>query len=481
MDIFINTQNIKKMNIDIMKNILNKVKDKIFNNIENIKIDEFIKNYNLYELYLLYFINHTSINIDELNILINIINTNIIKFIMIQMKYPQIRQIAKNISPYILYNKKITKSSIKTIELIVEQNNILAYKKNFDKFLETIIFRYISSKNNGYSNFHDFYVENYINEYYSTNKNFIHFFNDIFDSSNIINFTVDAKIKEIEKININDINKFIFNKYNIKNNIININDNIIEININPNINIGIVHKKYNLNNIINIDTKNHIIINFNYYEINNLSLLLIYIHYLTISLKLINFIPNNIYELNNSHAIPNYFLDTFINFFKFIKDKINVDLSYNKYIVDLFKFYYMYSFYDYIFFNDNTIIKMMLKNKKESGNILNDMLCELQDMFNFKNTLNYPPFIDNDDNIDNIIYYSFQSLNYFKLFDFIKALMKVFNIDKLYRFDKLFSDCINVKIINNVIKIPKSKPVIGNVEASFIETDVYIDDFILKL
>lgn len=490
----IKDNHIKNYNIE---KIMNDLYSKIINSLNEKDINNFISSYNEHELTLIYLTNlaiYQNVEFD-LNIYINKIKTNkeIIKYVMKNMKYPEIRYIGKNISPYILYNKKLKTEDIDTVLLIIKQNNILQTKQNLEKFVELIIYRYASSKNNKYRNFHEFYINNFTQ--IDDMDDFKTFFNDIPEATSIICYSVDEKIKPIPVIHLKNIILYILEKMNYskkklnqdKTNsdiiyTINIDDNIIDVIIDPTKPSGIYHLKYNLVNINNIETKNHIIIYFNTKIINNLSLLLTFIHYLTISLKLINFKPNNIYELNNTHDMENYFYDTFVYFLEYIKPQINVDKSYNKYIVDLFKFYYMYAFYDYVLYADQTIVKMLIEDLQNSYKIITDVLDEMQQMFNFKNMVNYPPFnVGIEDNINNIIYYSFENPNYFKLYDFVKALMKVFNIKKINHFDKVFLKCIDAKIVSNVIKIEKSKPVINKVECEFGETDVHMDDYILNI
>jgi hypothetical protein len=40
----------------------------------------------------------------------------------------------------------------------------------------------------------------------------------------------------------------------------------------------------------------------------------------------------------------------------------------------------------------------------------------------------FPPFFNINDDIDNLLYYTFEIPNYYKLFDFINAIITVFNI-----------------------------------------------------
>lgn len=469
--------------------ILENLYEKIIKNVNDNNVESFISSYNEYQLTIIYFINLAVYNtedfqfekyIDKINF-----NKDIIKFVMRKMKYPDIRFIAKNISPYILYNKNLKSSDIDLAMLLIKQSKILETKSNAEKFVELIIYRYMSSKNNRYRNFHEFYMDNFTQ--IEDVENFKIFFNDIINSTNIICYNVDDKIKPIADIPIKEIIYYVLSKMNyskkkLNDNQINIGGNIIDIVFDPEKLPGISHSKYNLININNKETKNHIIIYFNTKIINNLSLLLTFIHYLTISLKLIDFKPNNIYELNNTHDMPNYFYHSFVYFLEYIKPQINVDKSYNKYIVDLFKFYYMYSFYDYILYAEQTVTKMLISDLKNSYQIMNDVLSELQNMFNFTGHINYPPFNNMpEDDINNIIYYSFENPNYFKLFDFVKALMTVFNIDKIKHFDKVFLKCIDCKIVSNVIKIEKSKPVINQTDAMFEETDDHVEEYILKI
>jgi len=72
----------------------------------------------------------------------------------------------------------------------------------------------------------------------------------------------------------------------------------------------------------------------------------------------------------------------------------------------------------------------------------------------------YPPFFKIDDDINNLIYYTFEFPNYFKLFDFINAIVFVFEIKNLHStkfdiwniFSVIKSDSANgINKINNQV------------------------------
>jgi hypothetical protein len=63
---------------------------------------------------------------------------------------------------------------------------------------------------------------------------------------------------------------------------------------------------------------------------------------------------------------------------------------------------------------------------------------------------NYPPFFNIDDDLDNLIYYTFEIPNYLKFYDFINAVIHVFNIPFNNFSDSYLIDIISVFKCDNI-------------------------------
>ena len=498
---------IKNIFVNICKNIINNFNEKNDLNI-------FIKNYYSYLILFTYYTNfcyYYKLDIDEELIQIdkNIrCDTNIIKTLLLNMNDWRIKNIFKYILPYIVLKKKIKRKDIEnTSNFIKHCDNIYnnEYKNSFNKTLDVIIFKYVICKNNNYKNYHDFYTKIILND--KLPNNFTNFTNYLEEDTEIFNMTVPTNNNSvINNIDISEIiNYLLITQKSIKftkisNNLYKLSSskNIIEIHVDIEKPLGIVCIKKDLNmiyyNIKELEelkylqhTKNHIIIYINSNNIDNLSTLLTIIHLITISLKTLNSEPIDAYELNNPIEYHNYYFDSFVNFLKYIKNDINKNLVYNKFLTELFKFYYLYSVYDYYIYFKNDLLESIVENDKKKDKIFNDVCLEIKNMCNLPaNILHYPPFVNNKiDDINYIMNYSYEQPNYFKLFDFINAIIQVFEVKKYNNdFEDIFCKCINVnkennnsKINNNLQKINNEKAVIHKINKDTYEELSIIQSF----
>jgi hypothetical protein len=487
-------KHIKNIFIEICQNIINN-----FNKKDN--LETFIKNYYYYLLLFTYYSNfcyYYNIILDEE--LIKIDNNikydiNILKILLLNMNNWQVQNIIKFILPYIVLKNKINKNYIIEISNYIKNYDKIyntEYDNKINKTLDIILFKYILSKNNNFINYHDFYNKKILNE--KLPKNFMNFMNYFEEDTEIFNLHIDnTNINiNINVLNIIDIVNYIIKDYDsiqfkkISNILYRLtsSNNILEIIIDNNKPVGIIYLKKKLNmiyyNIKEIEelkylqnTYNHIIIYIDKYDIDNLSSLLTYIHLLTISLKTIDNEPIDVYELNNYIEYNNYYYESFLNFLKFIKNDINKNTLYNKFLIEIFKFYYLYAIYDYYIYYKNDLMESIASNDIKKEKIFNDVCLEIKKMCNLPdNILHYPPFINNKiDDINYIINYSYEQPNYFKLIDFINAIITVFDVKKYNNdFEHIFCSCINTikeknkKNINkNAYNIKNEKPIINKI------------------
>jgi len=178
-----------------------------------------------------------------------------------------------------------------------------------------------------------------------------------------------------------------------------------------------------------------------------LGLLLNIIHFITIAFKTIDNNPSNVNEINNRVPFTNYYYLSFSIFINFVKNEFNNNNIYHTYLLELIKYFYIYSIYDYYFYYDNNTLQKLKENNNNFINICNS----IKNNFNIpKNTSNHPPFnvIDIED-INQPIYYSYEIPNYFKLFDLINSLIDIYNITNYNNFDDIITQIFNVTKNNN--------------------------------
>jgi hypothetical protein len=233
--------------------------------------------------------------------------------------------------------------------------------------------------------------------------------------------TNSQKVKIIELTNIKFGGKVIIQKSLRKVNDINLyqqNINLINFNIKELKNLYILKK-----------TNNFIVLEYTSSIINDLSTLLHLTHLLTCCVKLLETYPSSIYECMYPIDYNKYYYKTFVNFLSYIKENINHDMSYNRFLVDLIKYYYIYSYYDYYFYYNTNLVKTVTERIKYKNNIFNEFCESLKYLFKLPVEMtSYPPFFNIEDDIDNLIYYSQEIPNYFKFFDLITAIIEVFDI-----------------------------------------------------
>ena len=92
----------------------------------------------------------------------------------------------------------------------------------------------------------------------------------------------------------------------------------------------------------------------------DLSTILEFFHLMTISIKILSTNPSDLYECIYPLEYKNYYFNTFCIFIEFIKSDINKNYLYNKFIINIIKYLYLF-YYDYYFYYSN-IIEILLIN-----------------------------------------------------------------------------------------------------------------------
>jgi hypothetical protein len=476
---------------------------------------EFIKNYYLITLlYINYtnflkYISHpdseTSHILDFLNKIK--INTSIIKYINDNAKYDKhINNIFTTINPFIK-NKLEHSKNISNNELGNFINNTQQLEKLYlddnitsKKMLNTILYKYILSNNVNEKNFHNFYVKKILDDNLTYDIDTDIFIKSLPEYKNIINLTVEQEIKYNLGIQLSQlINFLIKNDKNLKVDIIINNDKTKYYEI-VNTKLGgkiIIKKSSHKVNEINIFQQNFNLIGFNIKElknysfikktnnfivveyassiINDLSNLLHLTHLLTCALKLLETFPSTLYECLYPLDYNKYYYNSFVNFLTFIKPNINKDMSYNRFLIDLIKYYYIYSYYDYYFYYNTNLTKTIIDRIKHKNEIFIEFCESLKIIFKLPDEMkNYPPFFNMNDDIDNLIYYNFDIPNYFKFLDFINALITVFSVE--IKVPEKFNI---LKIISFIYSIQEQKniPVVQKAGVSKTTNNAYIEYF----
>lgn len=486
--------NIKNYFIDICNNIIKTIQN---NNVNDFIFYyyKFFISYNLYINHLFYLDKDIHNEILLINKQLRI-DSNITKFLFDNKNNNNIKEIIKYIYPF--YSSKSNNNSqqintyIKNYEYL--RNN--EYSKLIDKILELICFRYKICNINGYNNYHSFFIKKILNK--KTSPNFKKFIKILPKKHNLFNFNIETNNQtiniDIDKVIIHCIKKLKpeihknkqFKKKKNNTYIIKSNNDIIEIIIDKNRQQGITNHKNNLTNLYsNIDklnniqvlkdTNNHIIIYFNTKNINNLGLLLNIIHFITIAFKTIDNNPSNINEINNRVPFTNYYYLSFCIFINFVKNEFDNKDTYQLYLLELIKYFYIYSIYDYYFYYDNNTLQKLEEN---NNNFIN--ICDaIKNDFNIpKNISNYPPFnvVDIED-INQPIYYSYEIPNYFKLFDLINSLIDIYNITNYNNFDDIIKQIFNITKNNNPNIKSYNKKIISkaqvnkNIDINYTELD----------
>lgn len=456
------------------------------------ELQSFIKNY--YQIVIFYvsyvnylkYINHPDYEKKEVYNFLNKIkyNEKILFYLKNNSSNNTIKNIFQSINPFI--KVWLEKSNDNNYELFfsnVKQldNLYLSEKFEIKKILNIILHRYILSSNLDFNNFNDFFIKNTIDD--SLNLQFFDdFIKNIPNLKNIISMNVNHEIK----------NKLNFSLTKLINHIIGLNKLlklqiitepdgkyfelvhekiigkiIIKKSINKENNINLYQQNlnlmtWNIKELKNIPafkkTNNFIVIQYSSSIINDLSTLLHLTHLITQGIKLLESCPSSIVEYLYPIDYSMYYYDSFVNFLSFIKNKINHDMSYNRFLIDLIKFYYMYSYYDYYFYYNTNLIKTIVSRIKFKNDIFSEFCTSLKYLFKLPTEMTkFPPFFNVEDDIDNPIYYSIETPNYFKFYDLICAIDYVFNNKSINTKLNVLKILSNIKhsIITNITPIPK--------------------------
>jgi hypothetical protein len=472
--IFVNYFNEIQITDELINNYkwdnISQIFDSLYGNLlELSNQSDFIKNY--YLIMLLYvnytnflkFINHPDSEstdiFDYLNKIKN--NTKIIKFIYDNITYKNFDNIFNTFNPFIK-NKfqnthNILDNQLNSFILNIQQLEkiYLDNSSSQKKILNTMLYRYILSSNISENNFHNFFIKNIIDNDISYNINFKVFMEMLPNYKNIVNLTVTQEIKNNLGINLSHLINFLIKDYkNLNLNTVINSDKTKHFElINTKIGGKIIIKKstrkinelniyqqninligFNIKELKNYSfvkkTNNLIVIEYSSSIINNLSNLLHLTHLLTCGIKLLETYPSSIYECLYPIDYNKYYYSTFVNLLTFIKSNINKDMSYNRFLIDLIKYYYIYSYYDYYFYYNTNLVKTIIERVKHKNNIFNEFCESLKIIFKLPSEMsNYPPFFNISDDIDNLIYYGFEIPNYFKFMDLINAIITVFDIE----------------------------------------------------
>lgn len=428
----------------------------------------FIKNYYLITLYFinytnfLKYIKHPDFEINEIYIFLNKIkyNSDIINYISQNISHNNIDNIFCTFSPFIKNKIKKSNSAMNKTQIIEYIENVkhldeiyLDTNTSSKKILNILLYRYILSNNVGEPNFNSFFMKNVIEDNTENIINLDTLVKNIPNYKNLINIQVVSEIKNNLGIHLSKLIKFIIKDYPfIKMNTQNNKDGkFIEL---TNIKFGgkvIIKKSLEKMNNINLYQQNINLINFNIKElknlyilkktnnfivleyassiINDLSTLLHLTHLTTCCVKLLETYPSSIYECMYPMDYNKYYYKSFVNFLSYIKEYVNYDMSYNRFLVDLIKYYYIYSYYDYYFYYNSNLIKTVTERIKYKSNIFNEFCESLKHLFKLPAEMtNYPPFFNIEDDIDNLIYYTLEIPNYLKFYDLITAIIHVFDI-----------------------------------------------------
>lgn len=446
---------------------------------------ELITNYLMFTFIYLNYTNylnystHPDFNNPQIYKIINKIkyNKNILTKLLKLNPNSKIKNIIKITNPFVNIQSKIHKFNNSTYfnkfldEYLINSKQMekLSEMSNdsFKKSLNIMIFRNMICKKNNYSNYSEFYIQNIIDK---KNLNILLDFNTFMGKisssrklldikTNSANFNINIQISEI----INFLSqKLEFIQFEIlKNKIIITNIKFggkIYITIDPKIN-NIEFHNYQTNysmiyyntpelkhfNFLN-KTSTSVEIKINSTNIKDYSSLLDIIHLLTISIKMLESYPNDIYDCLYPIDYTNYYFLSYCMFFEFVKPQITTSLGLNKFIIDLFKYYYIYSYYDYYFYHTNNLINGIMESYNFKNNIFEDFINNLKNTLKVpKELFAYPPFFDISDDLNSLIYYSFEIPSYFKLFDFVNAICYVFDKDyyqsnnKNFNFDQIIT------------------------------------------
>ena len=460
--------------------------------------DEYIKCYIFTKISFIYYINYLEYidHDDALNDDIDTFNNEfkynlkIIHKIHLSCKYPLkllniLHPFFKNAKSY--YNRddetylNICKTNKKYENICLQITGSCYDDNQKSKLISLITFNHNMVKNLDYNNYSDFYYKNMIDRKHYFNNNFIDFTNfvdNIPSYKKILSIDVgECNNKEsIKHVRISEIIKFVLkyfpylsytkndkNMYvisHIKNGgkiVIEKSTESINIIFQYNLNLFYLNNPElkditffkNTNNFIKIKYQNSVI--------TDLTTLLNTFYFITRSCKYIDYYANSIDEILNIEQYNYCFYDTFLYFLTFIQKDINTNTYYKKFVIDVIKYYYLYSYYDYHFYNDIELVTSMNKNNadtnknnadtKNKSKIFDKFCYNTKKLFKIPNELlSYPPFFKIDNNNDNIFLYSYDYLNYIKFYDILYSISTVFKFNTINIYD----------IINNLLSFKEN-------------------------
>lgn len=336
------------------------------------------------------------------------------------------------------------------------------------KLISLITFNHNMVKNLDYNSYSEFYYRNVIDRKHYFNNNFIDFTNFV---DNIPNYkkvlSTDVKNsnnkESVRHVRISEIIKFVlkyfpylsYSKNNgkyvishIKNGgkiIIEKSTESINIIFQYNLNLFYLNNPELKDITFFKNTNNFIKIKYQHSIITDLTSLLNTFYFITRSCKYIEYYANSINEILNIEQYNYCFYDTFLYFLSFIQKDIETNTYYKKFVIDIIKYYYLYSYYDYYFYNDVELVTMLNNCSSEGSNkskIFDKFCYNIKKLFKIPNELlYYPPFFKIDNSNDNIFLYSYEYPNYIKLYDILYSISTVFKFSNKNIYD----------IINNLL------------------------------
>ena len=453
---------------DYSWNNISKMFNSLYNNLLTTSDSQnFTKNYYLVTLFyvnytnFLKYINHKDIELSEIYDFINTIKYNPDFLKLFFDNKEDFKNIIATLNPFIKKKinvcKNLSLQQIKELITNVKQLDFLYTDENFSlkKILNIILYRHILSNNTEFKSFHLFFVKNIIESPLTYKINFNFFMDNIPNYKAIVNLNVSHDIRNNLGIQLSQFVNYLIKDYpNIKMSIVTNLDKTKHIELLDTKFGGkiVIKKSADKTNTINIYQQNINLIGFNIKElknqsfikktnnfieiqycssiINNLSNLLHLTHLLTCGLKIIETYPGSLNECMYPIDYNKYYYKSFCNFLTFIKSNVNIDMSYNRFLIDLIKYYYIYSYYDYYFYYNTNLINTIIERIKHKNNIFSDFCTSLKYIFKLPDEMtSYPPFFAVNDDIDNLIYYNLEIPNYFKFCDLISAVIDIFEID----------------------------------------------------
>jgi hypothetical protein len=483
---------LKTFNWENYKQTFNYIYSKISD--ENIKINYFIKYYYIFTfIYLGYtnylaYIGHPDIYNEGLEKIANKIKTSIpiVKNLMKFSNDDNICKIIKLNDIFIINKIKKKKVNNTNIQKYIQDYifDLKQFEKisnlsndNYKKILNLIIYRYIICKKNNYINYHELYLKrivgkNNIHNNSTHQLDFDYFMEQIPKSKKILNIILNPKPHSNIEVSINKLINYILSK----------SRNEFHLNLETDT-IIIKHKKFQGQIKINISTKyenielNHYQTNYNFLHYNieelnefnflkktfanieinifdnilkDFSSIMEFMHLMILGVKILSTNPSDIYECLYPMEYSNYYFTTFCYFLDFFKKDINSNLNYNKFIIDVIKFLYIYSYYDYYFYFSNDFVETLITNLQYKNEIFLEFTQNLKKTLKLPRELNdFPPFFSQEFDINAIIYYNFEIPGYFKLYDFMNAIYHTFKLKSTNNKIDIFDLIVNNINIDN--------------------------------